>query len=52
MSQHYNKLIVLKQVTRILPEDGAVCAKTCRRDLVDNNIRSTACVDLVGILMT
>jgi hypothetical protein len=25
-----------EQVTRVLPEDGAVCAETCRSDLINN----------------
>jgi hypothetical protein len=31
MQPHYNK-----QVTRFLPENGAICAETCRRDLINN----------------
>jgi hypothetical protein len=51
-------------VTRVLPEDGAVCAETRRRDLMEMMIMmmmmmmiiiiiySTVCVHLVGILKT
>ena len=33
-----------EQVTRVLPEDGAVCAETCKSDLINNNI----CIQLHG----
>jgi hypothetical protein len=42
-----------EQVTRVLPEDGAVRAETRRTDLINNiyiYIYSTVCVHLVGIL--
>jgi hypothetical protein len=32
-----------KQVTRVLPEDVAVCVETCRRDLINN-----ICIQLRG----
>ena len=37
-------------MTRVLPEDGAVCTEMCERDLINNNTYSTACVHLVDIL--
>ena len=32
--------LVTEQVTRDLPEDGAVCGETCRRCLINDNIQS------------
>ena len=49
ISQYAN---CFEQVTGVLPEDGAVCAEACTRDLININIYSTVCVHLVGILKT
>jgi hypothetical protein len=43
----------MEQVTRVLPEDGAVCAETCWRHMINYiyiYIYSTVCVHLVAML--
>ena len=38
-----------EQVARFLPEDGAVCVETCRRNLINNDryIEMYVCIYLV-----